>query len=73
MAGIEACRRALALLGRSQTLPVWEEQQGLREPLQEAVPKVSSLSCLVSLGGHYKGVSRGRVEIWERSSRKSFL
>lgn len=74
MAGIEVCRRALGLLGQSQTLPVWEEQQGHRQPLQGAVPKASSLSPLVSLGGNYEGLSRGKeLKYGERLSRKPSL
>lgn len=74
VAGIEARRRALGLLGQSQTLPVWEEQQGHRELLQGAMPKASSPSCLVSLGGHYKELSRDKgLKYGERSSRKPSL
>lgn len=61
-------QKGSGLLGQSQNL------QGHREPLQEAVPKASFPSCLVSLGEHYKGLSRGKeLKYGEGSSRKLSL
>lgn len=64
VAGIEACRRALGLLGQPQTLPVWEEQQGCREPLQGAVPKAllpPALSVWVDITKDFLGVKSWNI------------